>query len=65
MDPIQNKKTILEKLQPKVYPIYGIFDFKNKKLVYVSLDEEEVDFKFELEYYDDDYDIITVSIMVE
>ena len=66
MNPIRSKKTILKKLQPEVYQIYGIFDFKNKKLIYVSLDEEEVELKFELEdYNDDDYDIITVSIMVE
>ena len=65
MDPNQNKKAILKKLQPEVYLIYGIFDFKNKKLIYVSLDEEEVDLKFELEDYDEYYDIVTVNMMVK
>lgn len=62
MDPIQNKKNILKKLQPAVYLIHGIFDFKNKKLVYVSLDPEEVDLKFDLENYDDNYDLIEINI---
>ena len=62
----KNKKTVLKKLQPSVYLIYGIFDFKNKKLIYVSLDQEEVELKFELEdYNEDDYDIINVKIMVD
>ena len=65
MDPSKRKKQTLDHLEPEVYLIYGIFDFKNKKLIYVSLDEEEVELKFELEDYDEDYDIITVSIMVE
>ena len=66
MDPVQIKQTILKKLQPEVYLIHGIFDFKNKKLIYVSLDEEEVELKYELEdYNDEDYDTITVGIMVD
>lgn len=66
MKPQKNKKTILKKLRPEVYLIYGIFDFKNKKLIYVSLDQEEVELKFELEdYSEDDYDIINVKLMIE
>jgi len=66
MKPSKNKKTVLKKLRPSVYLIYGIFDFKNEKLIYVSLDQEEVELKFELEdYSDEDYDIITVKIMVK
>ena len=66
MTPQKKKKTILKKLQPEVYTIYGIFDFTRKKLVYVTLDEEEVELKFELEdYSDEEYDIITVKIMLD
>ena len=65
MDNKQRKQSVLKELQPEVYLIYGIFDFKRKKLVYVSLDEEEVELKFDVEDYDeDDYDVITVKIMV-
>jgi len=60
------KEKTLSKLKPEVYLIHGIFDFKNKKLIYVSLDEEEVELKYELEdYNDEDYDTITVGIMVD
>ena len=65
MDNKQKKASVLKKLQPEVYLIYGIFDFKRQKLIYVSLDKEEVELKFDVEDYDeDDYDIITVKIMV-
>jgi len=65
MDSKKKKKTILKKLQPEVYQIYGIFDFKNRKLIYVSLNEEDVELNFEMEGYDtNDYDIIAVGIMV-
>jgi hypothetical protein len=66
MNPHRKKKTILNKLHPEVYLIYGIFDFKRKKLIYVSLEEEDVELKFDLEDYDDkDYDIITFKTMVD
>jgi len=61
----QKKDLVLKALQPTVYVIHGIFDFKNKQLVYVSLDEEEVELKFEVEGYDpDQYDFIAVKIML-
>lgn len=64
--PPKSKKAILKKLQSKVYLIYGIFDFKNEELIYISLDEADVELKFDLEGYDDeDFGVITVKIMVE
>ena len=65
MDDKHKKQSVLKQLQPEVYLIYGIFDFKRKKLVYVSLDAEEVDLKFDVEDYNEaEFDTITVKIMV-
>ncbi len=59
------KEFVLKALQPTVYVIHGIFDFKNKQLVYVSLDEEDVELKYDVEGYDPgQYDFIAVKIML-
>ena len=59
-----DKDQILKKLQPKLYQIYGIFDFKTKELTYVSLDYDEVELQFELGDYGEDADIICFTTMV-
>lgn len=58
----EEKQKALKKLQPKVYRIYGIFNFKTKKLVCVSLDQDELELKFEIENYNDDYDIVSFDV---
>lgn len=60
----KNKEHILKKLRPKTYQIYGIFDFTAKKLVYVSMDYDEVELQFELADYDEGFDIIKFDVMV-
>lgn len=60
----QEKQQTLNKLRPKVYQIYGIFNFKTKELVFISLDEEEVELKFDLEDYNDDYDIVKFPVAI-
>lgn len=64
MDNQNAKKQILKKLQPKVYQIYGIFDFKTKELIYVSLDYDEVELQFEMGDYGEEADIICFTTMV-
>jgi hypothetical protein len=58
------KQKILKKLRPKTYQIYGIFDFNAKELVYVSLDYDEVELRFEMEGRGEGYDIIQFDVMV-
>ena len=50
----KEKKQQLKELKPRKYRIYGIFNFKTRKLVYVDLDMEKVEFEFDLEGYDED-----------
>lgn len=60
-----SKKDKLSKLKAKVYQIYGIFDFKKMKLVYVNIDYEKTEMEFDLELYDDErYDIVTFSVAI-
>jgi len=59
-----NKPRVLKKLHPKTYQIYGIFDFSKKKLIYVSLDYDEIELQFELGDYGDNFDIISFTVMV-
>jgi hypothetical protein len=59
-----NKDQILKKLNPKTYQIYGIFNFKTEKLIYVSLDYDEVELQFELEDCSEDSDIICFMVIL-
>ena len=59
-----NKEKVLCKLKPKVYQIYGIFNFKTDELIYVSLDYDEVELQFEMDDYGEDADIICFTVMV-
>jgi hypothetical protein len=60
-----DKKQQINKLSPKRYKIYGIFDFNSNRLVYVDLDIEKVMFEFDLEEYDiEQYDIISFNIVL-
>lgn len=59
----KNKKKVLAEIKPKDYRIYGIFDFEKKVLVYVHLNEEQVDLEYELEGYTDArYDIVEFDV---
>ena len=59
-----DKDQVLKKLRPKLYQIYGIFDFKTKELIYVSLDYDEVELQFEMDDYGEDADIICFTTLV-
>jgi hypothetical protein len=59
----QTKEELLGKIKPKDYLIYGIFDFEKKTLVYVHMDEEQVELEFALSNYDEDrFDIVEFQI---
>lgn len=61
--PKKSKEKLLEKINPKDYQIYGIFDFEKKELVYIHLDYEQVEFEFQLTGYDEKrYDIVEFSV---
>ncbi len=60
----EEKQKALKKLQPRMYYIHGIFNFKTKELVFVSLDEDEVTLRFDLEGYDTDYDVVRFPITI-
>lgn len=61
----KNKKKELEDKDPEQYMVYGIFDFNQKKLIYVSLDLKSVELEFELEGYDyNQYDIVEFSVIL-
>lgn len=59
-----NKPRILKKLRPQIYQIYGIFNFSTKKLIFVSLDYDEVELQFEIGDYGEDSDIICFTTVV-
>jgi len=57
------KDKLLAKIKPKDYHMYGIFDFKNEKLIYVHLDREQVDLEFDLSGYDEEtHDVVEFTI---
>lgn len=61
----QQKKQQLQKLKPRKYRIYGIFNFKDRKIVYVDLDLDKIEFEFDLEGYDPEtHDIVSFDIML-
>ena len=60
----KKKECILKKLRPKTYHIYGIFDFTADKLIYVSMDYDEVELQFEMADYGEGFDIIKFDVMV-
>ena len=59
----KRKKKQLDGLEIKNYKIYGIFDFKLNKLVYVTMDAENAELEMDLGDYDpEDYDIVFFEI---
>jgi hypothetical protein len=59
----KTKAEVLSKVAPKDYRIYGIFDFQKKMLIYVHMEQEQVELEFELSGYDDErYDIVEFFI---
>lgn len=62
---IEDKRKYLKKLKPKKYRIYGIFDFKSRKLIYINMNKEDIIFEFDLEGYDsDEFDIVSFEITI-
>jgi len=60
---LKKKKDLLDKIKPRDYRIYGIFDFQKKQLIYIHLDEEQVELEFELSGYDEErYDIVEFNV---
>jgi hypothetical protein len=63
--PKKTKKELLDKIQPSNYRIYGIFDFTKEELVYVHLDQDQVELEFELSGYSSDrYDIVEFEVIL-
>lgn len=59
----KSKEELLGKIKPKDYVIYGIFDFGKKTLIYIHMDEEQVELEFVLSGYDrEQYDIVEFQI---
>jgi len=59
----RTKQQLLDKIKPKDYLIYGIFDFEKQTLVYVHMDYDQVEMEFELEGYSEErYDIVEFYI---
>jgi hypothetical protein len=57
------KRRVLKDLKASTYKIYGIFDFEEKKLVYVHMDLEQVELEFDLTGYDSDrYDVVSFDV---
>ncbi|HOT88294.1 MAG TPA: hypothetical protein PLC59_00225 [Bacteroidales bacterium] len=55
---------VLKKLHPKIYQIYGIFNFKTEELIYVSLNYDDVEIQFELGNYGEEFDIVCFETAV-
>jgi len=61
----KRKQEQLTKLKPNQYRIYGIFDFKSDKLVYVHMDYEQTELEFEIGDYDSEqYDIVSFDVVL-
>ena len=59
------KRNKLDGLTPKVYLIYGIFNFKSGELIYVDLDLDKITFEFDLEGYDtNEFDIVSFKVLI-
>jgi hypothetical protein len=52
------------KVKPKRYRIYGIFNFKTRKLVYVSLSLDLVEFEFGLGEYGENCGTVSTDIIL-
>ena len=62
---MSKKEHQLHNLNPKMYLIYGIFNFKLGQLVYVDLDFEKITFEFDLEGYDPkEFDIVSFKVLL-
>jgi len=57
------KREQLNKLKPKTYRIYGIFNFKTNNLVYVSMTQELAETEFDFSDFDpNDFDIVSFNV---
>ena len=57
------KKTSDKNLKFKEYRIYGIFNFKSKKLLYVNVDLDQTELEFGLGDYDETVcDVISFDV---
>jgi hypothetical protein len=60
-----NKKRAINRLKPKEYQIYGIFDFHKKKLTYISLDADQAEIEFLFGSYDEKrFDVVEFSVLL-
>lgn len=49
--------------KPKKYQIYGIFNFKTKRLIYVNMDLEQIELEYGLGDYDEEScDIVSFEV---
>jgi hypothetical protein len=63
--PKNNKQKQLQSLKPRKYKIYGIFNFRQKKLVNVDLDMDKVLFEFDLAgYSEESHDIVAFEVLL-
>jgi len=55
----------LMEIKPMKYKIYGIFNLKTSKLVYVSMDIDQVELEFDLSNYDvDEYNLVSFTVLL-
>ena len=60
-----SKENQLQKLDPNAYRIYGIYNFRTEKLMYVNLELDKVMLEFDLEGYDrESYDIVLFDVVL-
>lgn len=61
----KTKKVQLRNLKPKRYQIYGIFNFKTNKLIHVSMEQDVVEFEFDMSDYDTNiFDIVSFDVLL-
>jgi hypothetical protein len=55
------KKT---KISPDIHQIYGIYDFQEKKLIYVDMKLENAELEFDIQDYDNRYGVVEFSVLL-
>ena len=61
----RKKPKILGKVKPGKYCIYGIFHQKTSKLVYVSMEVDQVELEFDLSDYDgEEYKLVSFTVLL-
>jgi len=61
----RKKSDQLSNLKPRRYRIYGIFNFKTNKLIYVNLDQELTELEFDMSNYDlEIFDVVSFYVLL-